>query len=72
MKSLYILGDRIVDTETLKIDGVFLWDYPEFCDAYFSYGLDIDGTELNEDELNLLTDKYSDLLNELALKKMFE
>ena len=70
MKSLYILGNKIIAQETLVVEGVFLWDYPEFCDAYFSFALDIEGNELNDEELDKLTDKYPELVNDLALKKL--
>jgi hypothetical protein len=72
MKSLYTLGNKIIEQESLEVEGVFLWDYPDFCDAFFSYGLDINGTKLNDEELDLLTEKYSELVNELSLKSMFE
>tara|TARA_R100000808_G_C2153197_1_gene163198 strand:+ start:1825 stop:2043 length:219 start_codon:yes stop_codon:yes gene_type:complete len=72
VNSLYTLGNKIIDQETLIVDGVFVWDYPEFCDAYFSFAKDIEGNELYKEELDKLTDKYPELVNELALKKMFE
>lgn len=72
MNSLYTLGNKIIDQETLIVDGVFVWDYPEFCDAYFSFAKDIEGKTLSPRELDKLTDKYPELVNELALKKMFE
>tara|TARA_R100000781_G_scaffold114984_1_gene88264 strand:- start:3320 stop:3538 length:219 start_codon:yes stop_codon:yes gene_type:complete len=72
MNSLYTLGNIIIAEETLIVGGVFIWDYPEFCDAYFSFAKDIEGNELHESELDKLTDKYPELVNELALKKIFE
>jgi hypothetical protein len=72
MNSLYTLGNKIIAEETLIVEGVFIWDYPEFCDAYFSFAKDIEGNELHESELDKLTDKYPDVVNELALKKIFE
>ena len=72
MNSLYTLGNIIIAEETLIVEGVFIWDYPEFCDAYFSFAKDIEGNELHESELDKLTDKYPDVVNELALKKIFE
>ena len=72
MNQLITLREKIIDEETLVVDGVFVWDYPEFCDAYFSFEKDIEGNELEEEELDKLSYKYPEIINELALKKMFE
>tara|TARA_Y100001973_G_C5196592_1_gene334676 strand:+ start:1543 stop:1761 length:219 start_codon:yes stop_codon:yes gene_type:complete len=72
MNQLYTLKNKIINEESLIVDGVFVWDYPEFCDAYFSFAKDIEGNELYDEELDKLTIKYPELVNELALKKMFE
>ena len=72
MNQLITLREKIIDEETLVVDGVFVWYYPEFCDAYFSFAKDIEGNELEEEELDKLSYKYPEIINELALKKMFE
>lgn len=56
-------GKRVVD---LEVDGVDGRDYPDFADAYFSYACYEDGTELTDDELNELTEKFADVLWERA------
>lgn len=56
-------GKKVVD---LEVDGVDSRDYPDFSDAYFSYACYEDGTELTDDELNELTDKFGDVLYEKA------
>jgi hypothetical protein len=56
-------GKRVVD---LQVDGVDGRDYPDFADAYFSYGCYEDGTELTDDELNELTDSHGDIVNQMA------
>lgn len=50
----------------LEVDGVDLGDYPDFADAYFSYGCYEDGTELTDEELNELTDSHGDIVNQMA------
>ena len=60
-------GKKVVD---LEVDGVDPRDYPDFSDAYFSYGCYEDGTELTEDELNKLTDLASDVLWEMAFDRL--
>lgn len=51
--------------EELTVDGADSRDYPDFCDAFFSYGI-IDGRELTEDELDELTDNHGDIVGEMA------
>ena len=60
-------GKKVVD---LEVDGVDSRVYPDFSDAYFSYGCYEDGTELKEDELNSLTDLASDVLWEMAFDRL--
>ena len=53
--------------KNLQVSGVVFKDYPDFCDAYFSYGEHSeDATSLTEDELNELTEQYPDVVNEMA------
>jgi len=51
-----------------EIDGVDSSDYPDFCDAYFSYAEYEDGTPLTDDELEGLSYNYSDVINEAAME----
>jgi len=44
------------------IDGVDPSDAPEFVDAFFSSAVFEDGTELTDNELESLTNKYGDVL----------
>lgn len=59
-------GRRVVDVE---VDGCDSRDYPDFCDAYFSYAVFEDTLEeLSDDELTELTDTYGDVVNEMAFE----
>jgi hypothetical protein len=60
-------GKKVID---LEVDGVDGSDYPDFSDAYFSYGCYEDGTPLTEDELNKLTDLAGDVLWEMAYESL--
>lgn len=61
-----INGREVVSVE---IDGVDTRDYPDFSDAYFSFGIFKDnGEELNEIELEMLTNDYGDVVNEMAFE----
>jgi hypothetical protein len=57
-------GRQVVDVE---VDGVDGNDYPDFCDAYFSYAVyEGSGVVLTDDELAQLADEYPALLSEMA------
>ena len=58
---------RIEEIDSLEIDGVDTKDYPDFCDAFFSYG-EFNGRELTDDELDQLSDDYPEVLNEMAFE----
>ena len=47
--------NKNIDWDSLEVDGIDHRDYPDFCDAYISYGLDEDGNELTEQDCEDLT-----------------
>lgn len=60
-------GRRVKNVE---VDGVDSDDYPDFCDAFFSYAEYEDGTPLSDEELEQLEEEFGDFLNQLAAEKM--
>lgn len=56
-------GKKVVNA---GVGGVKSWDYPDFSDAYFESAEYTDGTELSDEELDALSDKYPDVINEMA------
>lgn len=56
--------DRI-DIASLEINGINHRDAPDYCDAYYSKGSFIDGTEMTDDQLENLKDISPDLFYEL-------
>jgi hypothetical protein len=60
------LHTREINRASLEVENVDPRDYPDFCDAYFSYGEYADGTPLTDDELVELCDVAADTLNEMA------
>jgi hypothetical protein len=60
----------LVDTSTLVVDGLDTGDYPDFCDAYFSEGFYLDGTELPDDALETLTED-KELLHQIIIDHIF-
>ena len=61
----------VVDLSSLQIEGIYMDDYPDFCDAYFSAGNRLDGTKLLDDELDKLTDDFPDMVHEMALNTIY-
>ena len=55
----------------LEVDDVMTNDYPDFCDAYFSYAEYEDGTPLTEEELIALGDEHGDVLNEMCMDSCY-
>ena len=55
--------------KNVEVDGVEGNDYPDFCDAFFSYAEYDDGTPLNDEELEQLGDENSEMINQLAQDK---
>ena len=64
------LNGRPIAINSLEVDGVDSTDYPDFCDAYFSYGEYKDGTELTDDELEQLTYACPEMVNEMAFESL--
>ncbi len=58
-----------VNVNSLKIDGVDRIDYPDFVDAFFTYGEYSDGMEMSDIELQKFTDNNGELLNELIFER---
>ena len=61
----------VVDLSSLQIEGIYMDDYPDFCDAYFSAGNRLDGKKLLDDELDKLTDDFPDMVHEMALNTIY-
>ena len=53
-----------------QVDDVHGWDYPDFADAHFVDCCYEDGTFLTEEEMKTLTDKYGDVLWEMAYESL--
>ena len=60
----------MVDLDSLVVDGIDTRDYPDFCDAYFSAGCYLDGTELPDDLLEELSED-GDLVHQAVFEKLF-
>jgi len=67
-----MVNGKEVDMRSLEIDGVDPRDYPDFSDAYISYALFTDGSELNDEEMDQLHNDHGDLVHELAYDSLHE
>jgi len=66
------LNGREVDLHSINIEGVDRQDYPDFCDAFISEAVWMNnGTALDDEELEQLTEENGCLVNELAHEQMF-
>ena len=62
---------KIIDLPSLEVAGIDHSDHPDYCDAYFSKGKFLDGTELADDDLIDLTDSYPFTLHEIVLNTIY-
>ena len=61
-------GRKVVD---VQIEDVDPRDYPDFCDAFFAYAVFEDtGEPLDEDDMDLLNEVYSDVVQEMAFESL--
>jgi len=67
-----MISGKQVDYASLQVDGVDSRDYPDFSDAYISQASFVDGTDLNDDELDQLMDQHGEIANELAFDSLHE
>jgi hypothetical protein len=67
-----MLNGKDIDMDSLEVDGVDHNDHPDYSDAYFSNAKYMDGTPLDDHELDDLTDNYRDIVNQMANHSMWE
>jgi len=71
-KATLTLNGREVDPKSINIEGVDRSDYPDFADAFISEAQWMnDGTALDDEELEQLTEENGGLVNERAHEQMF-
>jgi hypothetical protein len=71
-KQSVIVNGKPVDINSIEIDDVNMYDYPDFSDAYVSHATFEDGTDLSDIELEELQQEYADLVHELAHESINE
>jgi hypothetical protein len=66
-----IINNKEVDEGTIEIE-YDSSDYPDFSDSYAYNAQFVDGTHLDQDEIDELNDKYQDEIYEMILNILFE
>lgn len=56
----------------IELGGVNSSDHPDFCDAHFESGEWQDGSPLTDEELEVLSAAYPEVINEMAHEYMYE
>jgi len=59
------LNNKEIDIDSIQIEDVQMFDYPDFVDAFISFATYIDGTYLTEDECLQLQYQEGELVNQL-------
>lgn len=62
MTRLVKINGRAVEIATIEVAGIDHHDYPDYADAYVSHAQYADGTDLSDEELELLQDQYPDVV----------
>lgn len=57
-------NDKNVDWASMQIDGIDKKDAPDFSDAYFSAGKYKDGTDISDEDLDRMSDRHADYINQ--------
>lgn len=66
-----MVGGKAVDMQSLSFAGVDFLDYPDFCDAWIEEALFVDGSQLSQDQIDELGEKYTDEVYERLMSKIF-
>lgn len=67
-----IVNKKIIDTNSLMVEDVHRYDYPDFCDAFISEAKCVDGNNLNGRELEELEQSYPGLAGQLAIEQYWD
>lgn len=66
-----IINGKEVEVGSIVIDGIDTSDYPDFCDSYISSCEFVDGTELNDSELEELKEILEDEWIEMIINELY-
>jgi len=63
-------AEAIAGLKDIVVEGATLHDHPDYADAYVSSASWSDGSELTDDELDKLNDKYPEISQENAFESL--
>jgi hypothetical protein len=67
-----MIDGKLVDITTIEPSNISPDDYPDFSDAYAANAQFMDGTELTDEQLSMLDDKYPDVVRNAAEDSLTE
>jgi hypothetical protein len=60
--------NKKVDINSITVEDVQYFDYPDFCDAFISYAEYENGQALNDEELERFTEEFPEVMSELIFE----
>jgi len=60
-----------INLKTIKIEGISKRDYPDCVDSYCAYAEYKSGIPLNDIDLDIFNDQFSDVVQEMAREEIF-
>ena len=64
LKEVVEVDGKEVDIDSMEIDGIDMNDFPDFVDAYVVAASFTDGTDLTDDQLEILSTQHSDIIQD--------
>jgi hypothetical protein len=64
------INNKAVEVSSLAIEGATWQDYPDLVDTFFAEGCYVDGSDLSDEDLDILNETEYDLLYELAMDSL--
>jgi len=66
------LNGRAVVVSTIQVSGVDHRDYPDYADAYVDSAQYTDGTDLSDEDLELLQDQHPDVVYDVIADSLID
>jgi hypothetical protein len=70
MTDTIMINNKAVEESSLTVEGATWQDYPDLVDTFFAEGCYVDGSDLSDEDLDLLNETEYDLLYELAMDSL--
>lgn len=70
MNTNIMINGKLLDVNTVEFDGVDFKDYPDFSDVFILSAAFVDGTLLNDDEIDFINSNH-DLVYTLLINHLY-